>query len=205
MLAELSRLRSDRVLPGFLAFAPALACLLLFAAPGRPSAASLPSALTQVALVATGYGVIRYGLDRRSGLAVRRVLTCRRTPALRVASSATALAGALIGLTGGVGALLALHRVPAVQVDVVVSGVLVCALGAVCGLFVGVVVDNYFLAPTVVVLVHIGSALIAETWPRLADLLPLLRVDGTGVLVQLAWALVLGVLAWVVASRRDIA
>lgn len=219
--AELMRLRSDYVLLGFLAIVlvVSLAVALSNSNSLTTSSASLEAGLSQVVTVATLYGTIRYVFDNHKGLVARTVLSGHRNPTLIAKTATTALCGVLIGAVGGVVSLVTLG------VALSDSGVLpallyalpAAAASAVFGLYIGMAVRNYFLAPVVIFSVHIVSALLVESWPDVGRMLPLgatmsivysSRPDllplSLGVVMQLTWLLVLGTLAWMVMNLRDV-
>ncbi|MDX8049917.1 hypothetical protein SK571_11040 [Lentzea sp. BCCO 10_0798] len=170
--AELMRLGSDLVLLGF-AFAAAVLGLA-----GSPD----------VVLVAALYPAVRYTYELRWGTMARAVLLAGRQPVLVARVVAALLGGAVIGSAGVLASL-----VPWATTD---AEVLVTApLAAVSGLFAGVVLRNYFLAPLAVVLVHIAAELAVVEWPVLG---PEMWVLGVGAL------LITGVVAWLSLSLRDL-
>lgn len=203
--SELMRLRSDLALLGFLGLtALASAALLL-------QRASQDAVLVQVALLTALYGTVRYTLTHRNGITTRAVLLGHRVPALTAATAVTALGGAVTGAAAA--AVLCARTVDATALLAVPVG----ATGAAWGLFIGVAVRNYFLAPTVLFTVHIGSALAMESWPTAGRLLPfgslLSAVSPTrpdllpphlGALVYLTWVLLAGTAAWALTVLRDV-
>ncbi|MDX8146956.1 hypothetical protein SK854_32910 [Lentzea sp. BCCO 10_0061] len=199
--AELMRLRSDLPLLGFIVLT-VLASIALLA-----QHASKDALLIQVSLLAGLYGTIRHVLAHRNGVVTRAVLLGHRVPVLLSSAAVTALGGTLIGV--GATAVL-LTRTPDMLLAVPLG-----ASGAMWGLFVGVIVRNYFLAPTVLFAVHIGSALVLESWPAVGQLLPFgaslsmvtaqpgLLPAHLGVLLYLTWLVLAGTLAWTVTTSRD--
>lgn len=199
--SELMRLRTDLLLLGFIALT-VLASIALLA-----QRASQDALLIQVSLLAGLYGTIRQVLAHRNGVVTRAVLLGHRVPVLLSSAAVTALGGAAIGV-GATAALLT--RTPDMLLAVPLG-----ASGAMWGLFVSVVVRNYFLAPTVLFAVHIGSALVLESWPAVGQLLPFgatlsmvttqpgLLPAHLGVLMNLTWLVLAGALAWAVTTLRD--
>ncbi|GLY50308.1 hypothetical protein [Lentzea sp. NBRC 102530] len=170
--ADLMRLGSDPMLLGF-AFAAAVLGLA-----GSPD----------VVLVAALYPAVRYTYELRRGTMARAVLLTGRQPVLAARVVTTLLGGAVIGAAGVLASL-----VPWATTDAEV--LLTAPLAAVAGLFAGVVLRNYFLAPLAVVLVHIGGELVVVTWPVLGPQMGVLGVGGV---------LVAGVVAWLSLSLRDL-
>ncbi|WP_394621500.1 hypothetical protein JNUCC0626_21080 [Lentzea sp. JNUCC 0626] len=198
--AELMRVRSDLVLLGFLILTTLAAAALVL------QRSSSEVVLIQVSLLTGLYGTIKYVLAHRSGVATRSILLGHRVPALLSSAAVTALGGALIG--AGAAAVLWTRFDP--------LAIPLGAAGAVWGLFVGVIVRNYFLAPTVLFAVHIGSTLILAPWPDLGQLLPFgatlsvvsphtgLLPAHLGALVLGTWLVVAGTAAWAVTTLRDV-
>lgn len=171
--SELMRMRSDLTLLGFLALA------LILSLTGSGDAV----------LIAALYAAYRYTNEIRTGVVARAVLFARRNSVLLARTVASALCGVLIGAVWTVGSLV----VPWGNPDY--ATMLVGApLGAMCGLFAGVVVRNYFAAPMLVATVYIGLVYTAAVRPGLEPVVPVL---GVGV------ALVLGAAAWTAMARHD--
>lgn len=172
--SELMRMRTDLTLLGFLALA------LILAATDSGDAV----------LIAALYAAYRYTNEIRTGVVARAVLFGQRNSVLLARIAVSALSGVLIGVVWTVGSLI----VPWGNPDY--GTMLVGApLGAVCGLFAGVVVRNYFAAPMLVATVYVGLMYTAAVRPGLEPVLPVL---GVGV------ALVLGAAAWMAMTLRDL-
>ncbi|MFI6095668.1 hypothetical protein ACIA8G_08955 [Lentzea sp. NPDC051213] len=198
--AELMRVRSDLVLLGLVVLTAAASVALVW------QRSSPDAVLIQVSLLSSLYGTIRHVLAHRNGVVTRSILFGHRVPVLLSSAAVTALGGAVIG--AGAAAVL--------WTPVDLTAVPLGAAGAVWGLFVGVVVRNYFLAPTVLFAVHIGSALVLSSWPDVGQLLPfgatmsvvsaepgLLPAD-LGAVLLAVWLVVAGTAAWAVTALRDV-
>lgn len=211
--AELLRLRSDHLLPGFVLLTLVLSVAAKLGQQSDPSAG-----LVQGAVIAMIYGTVRYTLDARNGLITRAVIAGRRRPALLAKAVVTAGAGAAIGVLGGLCVVVTsgLTLDSAVLSDLF-GAMLSAAAAAVIGLCIGVMVRNHFAAPVVAFAVHLGSVLVLQSWPDAGAVLPLgttmalvsdnqpgMLLQPVAVVVLFAWTALLGACAWLAMSMRDL-
>ncbi|GAB3399149.1 hypothetical protein [Amycolatopsis echigonensis] len=209
--AELLRLRSDYLLPGF-----AVLTLVLSAAVNAGQQSDPSAGLAQATVIAMIFGSIRYTLDARNGLIARAVLASGRGPALLAKAVVTATAGAVIGVLGGLCTAVVTGLDGSVLPDLF-GTMLSAAAGAVIGLCVGVLVRNHFAAPVAVLAVHLGSILVLQSWPAVGAVLPLgatmalvsdtqpdLLPQPAAIAVLLAWTAIASACSWLAMTMRDL-
>ncbi|MFK0250441.1 hypothetical protein ACIQUM_37570 [Amycolatopsis azurea] len=209
--AELLRLRSDYLLPGF-----AVLTLVLSAAVNAGQQSDPSTGLAQATVITMIFGSVRYTLDTRNGLIGRAVLAGGRTQALLAKAAVTAVAGAVIGILGGLCTAVATGLDGSVLPDLF-GAMLSAAAGAVFGLCVGVVIRNHFAAPVTVLAVHLGSILVLQSWPAVGAALPLgatmALVSDTqpdflpqpaAIAALLAWTAIASACAWLTMTMRDL-
>jgi len=179
-------------------------------------------------LLAGIFGSMLFTRDARTGALTRAVLISSRGTVFGAKIVVSALAGLGFGAlaavlavstTYGIDIALGVPHVWTAEATAIVTGIVVCCvLAAVFGFFVGVLARN----GTLTLLILLLQTLLVDPglqriWPNVAkflftialssvyrDVLPDLLPLAAGAAVAVVWVLVLGGLAWVRFSRKDV-